>query len=141
PRRWSRDHAPGPRSARTRANDAYATSSSYPDMKFLFSFIFEKTVVAVISRTNRTATIWVRKPRMRAMPPKTSSNVNRTANVAPPGHPVPFTKPIGFLTSLIFGQPWARNKAPRATRPTRAATSGYEAKTIVLPQGPLWRPR
>src|SRR5207244_6496323 len=81
----------------------------------------------------RTATIWARNPMIKAMPPKNSSNVNRRANAAPPGHPVPFTKPIGFFTSLIFGQPWARNKAPRATRPTRAATSVYEAKTMGLP--------
>src|SRR5207249_3807164 len=87
----------------------------------------------IISRTKRTATIWVRKPRVRASPPKTSSNVNRTANMAPPGHPVPFTKPIGFLRSLIFGQPWARNKAPSAKRPMRAAASAYEGKSKVVP--------
>src|SRR2546426_10724657 len=70
---------------------------------------------------------------IKARLPKNSSNVNRSANTAPPGHPVPFTKPIGFLTSLIFGQPWTKNKAPRATRPMRAATSGYAAKTMGLP--------
>src|SRR3989475_8003530 len=102
-------------------------------MKFFFSFVFEKIVVAVISRTNRTATIWARNPIIKARLPKNSSNVNRSANTAPPGHPVPFAKPIGFLTSLIFGQPWTKNKAPRATRPTRAATSGYAAKTMGLP--------
>src|SRR5207244_3712925 len=126
----------GPRNARTRANAAYATSSSYPRTNFFFSFVFEKIVVAVISRTKRTATIWVRNPMIRARLPKNSSNVNRSANTAPPGHPVPFTKPIGFLTSLIFGQPWTKNKAPRATRPTRAAPSGYAAKTMGLPPRP-----
>src|SRR5436309_2175698 len=114
PSRWSRDQAPGPRNARTRANAAYATSSSYPETNFLFSFVLEKIVVAVISRTKRTATISVRNPMIRARLPKNSSNVNRSANTAPPGHPVPFTKPIGFFTSLIFGQPWTRNKAPPA---------------------------
>src|SRR5207245_7885137 len=70
------------------------------------------------------------------MPQNNSSNIKIVANAAPPGHPVPFTKPIGFLMSLIFGQPWVTNRAPSATRPIRAATSGYEAKTMGPPPGP-----
>src|SRR2546428_250828 len=107
-------------------------SSSYPEMKFLFNFVFEKMAVAIISRTKRTATIWVRRPRTRASPPKTSSNVNRTANMAPPGQPVPFTNPIGFLMSLIFGQPWARNKAPSANPPMRPAGAATEPFVSAL---------
>src|SRR5438132_2077128 len=99
-------------------------------MNFLFNFVFEKIVVAIISRKNRKATTWVSRPRMSAMAPKNSRRLKRTAKVAPPGHPVPFTKPIVFWRSFIFGQPWARKMAPRARRPTSNARSGRVGRAI-----------
>src|SRR5437762_468266 len=99
-------------------------------MNFLFNFVFEKIVVAIISRKNRKATNWVSKPRMSAMAPKNSRRLKRTAKVAPPGHPVPFTKPIVFWRSFIFGHPWARKMAPRASRPTSEARSGRVRRAI-----------
>src|SRR5437899_1376520 len=99
-------------------------------MNFLFNFVFEKIVVAIISRKNRKATNWVSKPRMSAMAPKNSRRLKRTAKVAPPGHPVPFTKPIVFWRSFIFGHPWARKMAPRARRPTSEARSGRVRRAI-----------
>jgi len=68
---------------------------------------------------------------MSAIPPKNSRRVNRTAKVAPPGHPVPFTNPIGFDKSFILGHPCARNLAPSAMRPTSAAVSGFETNCTV----------
>src|SRR5437016_5476462 len=99
-------------------------------MNFLFNFVFEKIVVAIISRKNRKATNWVSRPRMSAMAPKNSRRLKRTAKVAPPGHPVPFTKPIVFWRSFIFGHPWARKMAPRASRPTSKARSGRVRRAI-----------
>src|SRR5437667_11593745 len=93
-------------------------------MNFLFNFVFEKIVVAIISRKNRKATNWVSRPRMSAMAPKNSRRLKRTAKVAPPGHPVPFTKPIVFWRSFIFGNPCARKMERRARRPTSEARSG-----------------
>src|SRR5882762_1455343 len=126
----SSDQAPGPRNARTSANAAYTTSSSYPKANFLFSFVFEKIVVAIISRTKSTATGCVRNPRTRAIPPKNSRRLKRIANAAPPGHPVPFTNPTGFFRSLTFGQPCAMKSRPSATRPTIAATFRSMGKSI-----------
>src|SRR5439155_1197723 len=76
------------------------------------------------------ATNWVSRPRMSAMAPKNSRREKRTAKVAPPGHPVPFTKPIVFWRSFIFGHPWARKMAPRARRPTSEARSGKVRRAI-----------
>src|SRR5947199_9033897 len=64
------------------------------------------------------------------MAPKNSRRLKRTAKVAPPGHAVPFTKPIVFWRSFIFGHPWPRKMAPRTSRPTSEARSGRVRRAI-----------
>src|SRR5439155_1466072 len=101
-------------------------------MNFFCNLTFENTVVASISRTKRIATIWVRRPRMSAMPPKNSRREKSAAKAALPGHPVPFTQPMVFWMSFTLGQPCARKIAPSARRPTRHASSARTAAESAI---------
>src|SRR5437867_1851460 len=53
-------------------------------MNFLFNFVFEKIVVAIISRKNRKATNWVSRPRMSRTALRSNRPIEELCDVVPP---------------------------------------------------------